>query len=105
MKTFAEQINREFVAAATPETILKLLDEWDELRAALKWSLNALDNFHPFKDGSWDLSDGLDATMYQTLTYNGDLKLALKHEENKKTLKASDERWAELTDPKETENQ
>lgn len=38
----------------------------------IQWLVNCLENFHPFNG---DLPEGLDPTMYQTLTYKGDREL------------------------------
>ena len=56
-----------------------------DLYTDIKWVIGCLQNFHPFNG---DLSEGLDPTMYQTLTYKGDKELLAKFNAVKNRLAA-----------------
>ena len=60
----------------------KLQAENAELRKDKEWLISALQNFYPFNG---NLTEGLDATMYQTLSFEGDNKLLFKFLEIKNT--------------------
>ena len=62
----------EHIAACDPDTILELLSDLEEAVDGLDFTTKALGNFHPFNG---DLPKGLDPTMYQTGSYEGDLSI------------------------------
>lgn len=57
---------------------LKLVTAVEAQEKEKQWLINCLKNFHPFNG---NLPKGLDATFYQTLTYEGDRELLNKFDE------------------------